>query len=358
MRRALMLARRGLGRVHPNPMVGAVLVRQGRVLAEGYHARFGGPHAEVAALKGVGRVPRDAELYVNLEPCAHYGKTPPCVELLIRKGVRRVVMGWRDPNPCVRGRGERRLRQAGVKVTGGVLEEECRKLNRDYAHWVRFHRPYVVVKAAQTLDGKIAVSGRAAGWITGPEARRYGHRLRAESDAVLVGVRTVLKDDPRLTVRTRIEGAGERPRPVKIILDTFLRTPPSARLFKGSGTRVWIATTPRMVRRLPRRYPPGTEFIAVPEKKAGDLDLKVLLRELGRRGIVRLLVEGGGRVNASFLLGRLAQEVYFFTSPRLLGGSGAVSSCEAQGMPPSGALRLKRWTLETVGRDFLVHGWL
>ena len=226
MHRALELARRGEGRVHPNPLVGAVFVRNGRVLSEGAHERFGGPHAEVHALKGLKKT-AGATLYVTLEPCDHFGKTPPCTRLLAGSGLRRVVVAMKDPDPRVAGRGIRRLKKSGLRVTLGVLEGEARRLNRHYIHWMKKKIPYVTAKTGQSLDGKIATRTGHSRWITGSAARRRVHELRASSDAILAGVNTVLRDDPLLTVRL----SGSHAQPLKVILDTTLKTPASAAIF-------------------------------------------------------------------------------------------------------------------------------
>ena len=349
MRRALTLARRGEGRVHPNPLVGAVLVRRGRVLAEGAHERFGGPHAEVQALKKIKKVPAGARLYLTLEPCDHFGKTPPCTRFLIAHGLRRVVVAMKDPNPRVAGRGIRALRRNGVSVTVGVLEKEARELNRHYTHWMRARRPYVTVKVGQSLDGKIATSGGESRWITGEPARRRAHEVRRSADAILVGVNTVLKDDPLLTVRL----PGQKSQPVKVVLDADLKTPPGAAIFtpKSPG-RVWIFTS-RRTGRIRRRG----ELIAVGEKKRGYLDWRAVLRELGKRGITHLVIEGGGEVIGSAFSAGIVDEAYFFTAPIVIGGKDAVSSVGGGGISKlKHATRFKRWSVEKVGEDLLFHG--
>ena len=242
MKRALNLARKGQGFVHPNPLVGAVLVKNNKIIGEGAHERFGGPHAEVNAIRRAAQSPAGATLYITLEPCAHTGKTPPCTDLILKSNIKRVVVGAKDPHPLVSGKGLRILRNKGVRVETGVLEKEAAAMNRDFNYWVRRKVPYVIAKVAQSLDGKIATKRGQSQWITGEEARRYGHGLRAASDAILVGVNTILRDDPRLSVRLgKGRGAINRA-PTKVILDSRLRTPLRARIFsKDSPPYIFIA---------------------------------------------------------------------------------------------------------------------
>jgi diaminohydroxyphosphoribosylaminopyrimidine deaminase/5-amino-6-(5-phosphoribosylamino)uracil reductase len=319
MRRALREALRGSGTASPNPRVGAVIVSQNKILAKGYHKAFGEPHAEADCLK---KLPEDAArgatLYVNLEPCCHQGKTPPCTEAIIRSGIRRVVYGLRDPNPLINGRGLQTLRAAGIKIVGPVLEAEARQVNRGYLKYRREARPWVTLKWAQSLDGRIAASGGNARWISGPESLKLAHRLRAEHDAVLVGINTILADNPQLTVR-HIRG----PNPRRVVLDAKLRLRPDAAIFAAGTAPILVATRP---------YPPaqnaarlekaGAEIIWIPQIGKDELDLCVLLDELARRGILYLLVEGGSQVQASFVRQKLFDEIVLVQAPLLLGGDG------------------------------------
>lgn len=353
MSRALDLARRGTGSVHPNPLVGAVVVRKGRILAEGWHARFGGPHAEIVALSRLKSIPRDSILYVTLEPCAHHGKTPPCVSALISRGIKTVVVAAKDPDPRVNGKGFRALRRAGVQVVEGVLRQEAEKLNCDFAHWTRTRLPYVVIKAAQTLDGKIATRTGQSRWITGRVARAAGHRLRAGSDAILVGVNTVLKDDPLLSAR----GVHTHRQPLKVILDGQLRVSPRARVFSRiSPGPVLIACTRQAPSARKKALRKKAEVLELPSR-AGRVDLKALLRHLGKRGVVRLLVEGGAETISSFLTLKLAHEAFFFVAPKILGGRTALASVGGLGpVSVRQALRLKHFTFEKIGEDLLIRG--
>ncbi len=351
MRRALALARRGLESVSPNPMVGAVLVRGGRVISEGYHHRFGGPHAEVEALARA-RSARGADLYVTLEPCGHYGKTPPCALAILSAGVRRVFYGASDPNPETAGRGPRALRAAGVEVAGGILAEECRSLNAPYFHWRETGLPWVILKWAMTLDGKIATARGESRWITGVEARARAHALRRRVDAVTVGTQTLLKDDPILLPRP---ARGRKP--LRVILDRRGRLPLALKLLgsplrAGGGPRLYVTGRDADDRRLRTLESRGLEIL-----KARVWSVRWLLRELGRRGISQLLVEGGAALLGSFLAARAAQEAAVFVAPRLLGGERAAS---AVGGPGLEALAKTPWleepSLRRLGRDFLIQG--
>jgi len=367
MRRALRLARRGYGLTAPNPMVGALLVKGGRVIGRGWHRGAGLPHAEVEALRDAqrrGHSPRGATLYVTLEPCCTQGRTPPCTAALCAAGIRRVVAGATDPNPRHSGRGFRILRRAGLQVAHGVLAEECRQLNEAFNHWIVHHTPWVTVKAAMTLDGKIATARGQSKWITGREARAYALRLRRGSDAILVGVNTILADDPRLTVRTSQPNGRERvARPLRrVVLDSLARTPPDSKVVSDAHAR-W--TTIVVSRRAPRARVAALAkrvrvLVAPLARSAGRsrrplIDLRWLLRQLGAEGVTSLLVEGGGEVNASFLLGRLAHRVAFFYAPRVLGGRHArkaVAGAGARRLADAPRLRDVQW--RRVGADLLL----
>lgn len=359
MRRALKLARRGQGCVHPNPMVGAVLVKDGRIVGEGFHERFGGPHAEVNAIRRSRRTPKGCTLYLTLEPCSHVGKTPPCAELILKSGIKKVVIATKDPNPVVNGRGAQMLKKAGVQVTEGVLTQEARALNRDFSHWVRQRMPYGVVKIAQSLDGKIATRTGESHWISGPEARDVSQTLRAASDAVLVGVRTILQDNPYLSVRNGMEKKnGFRP-PVKVILDGALRTPLHANIFSGKSTGgVILAATRRAPKNRIRLLRKKAEVLVLPGR-GGRVDLKSLFKELAKRGIVSVLVEGGGETIAEALNRKLAQELYWFVAPKIIGGRGAPASVGGSGIDSlKRSFAVRQMSVRRIGEDLLVHGFL
>ncbi|WP_342669543.1 bifunctional diaminohydroxyphosphoribosylaminopyrimidine deaminase/5-amino-6-(5-phosphoribosylamino)uracil reductase RibD [Desulfovirgula thermocuniculi] len=356
MQMALDLARRGLGRTSPNPMVGAVVVKEGRVVGRGYHARAGAPHAEVNALREAGEQARGATLYVNLEPCCHYGRTGPCTEAILAAGVKRVVAAMEDPNPLVSGRGLERLRRAGVEVTVGVMEEEARRLNEVFIKYITTRRPFVVLKAAMSLDGKIATRTGESRWITGPEARLAAHRLRDRYDAVLVGINTVLRDDPSLT--TRLPG-GEGRDPVRVVVDSLARIPLHARLLtQKSPAPTIVAVTERApAEKLRRLEEAGAQVLVIPG--GPRVDLAALMEELGRREITSVLVEGGGEVHASFLEGRLADKVVWFIAPLIIGGRKAPGPVGGEGFAWLGeAVRLRDVSLARCGEDLCLEGYI
>lgn len=381
MRRALILARRGQGATRPNPMVGAVLVRDGRRLAEGFHRRAGTPHAEIDALAKL--KPGDAAgatLYVTLEPCSHTGRTGPCTTALLHAGISRVVLGVRDPNPLVNGRGIARLRRAGIRVDVGCLDRECRELNRPFFLWVTAGRPLVTLKAAATLDGFIADRAprttRAPAWITGAEARAAAHLLRREHDAILVGAGTVVADDPRLTVRlpgpvrsrraARPRGAERRqetsdaaPQLLRVILDGRLRIPATSaalRSVAGAKTLVVgaIGAPPARVAALERS---GAEVLLLPATRGGRVDPARLLTTLARRDVQSVLVEGGAQVHAAFIAAGLVDRIALFFAPRLLGGGVPIASAAGGvGLPLAHGLVLGPLSVRRLGHDLLVRG--
>jgi diaminohydroxyphosphoribosylaminopyrimidine deaminase/5-amino-6-(5-phosphoribosylamino)uracil reductase len=338
LQRALDLALSGAGTTSPNPMVGAIVARRGEVIAEGYHARAGEEHAEEIALRLAGEAARGSDLLVTLEPCAHQGRRPPCVEAIVRAGVRRVFACIQDPNPLVDGRGFARLRQAGIEVHHGFWEKEARRLNEAYLKWIVGGRPFVCLKVAASLDGRIAGPPGSPRWITGEAARAEVQRLRFEADAILIGSGTALADDPSLSVR---EPAPRKPI-VKVVLDSRLRLPPVARLLgRGEGDRVLVyaarGAEPARARALSEA---GAEVMEV-AGEAGRLDLAAVLDDLGRREIVHLLCEGGAQVLSSFLGQRLADKLHLFIGAKILGG-GALSWCGELGGVGGGApLRLR-----------------
>ena len=333
MRLALRLARRGYGATSPNPMVGAVLVKKGEIIGRGWHRRAGGPHAEVEAIRDAqqrGNSTRGATLYVTLEPCCTQGRTPPCTAAIIAAGIARVVVGATDPNPRHAGKGFAILQQAGVEVTGEILARECARLNEAFNHWIVQGTPFVTVKAAMTLDGKIATASGESKWVTGAQARAHGMKLRQGSDAILVGINTVLADDPALTVRGNIQRSTfnvQLPRLRRIVLDSMARTPLTATLVSDKHA---VLTTVVVSQRAPKSrvaalakrvnvWTAPTAKSAIRNSQSA-IDLRWLLKKLGSENVTSLLVEGGGEVNAAFLLGGLAHRVAFFYAPKILGG--------------------------------------
>lgn len=354
MQRALALAARGRGSVEPNPMVGCVLVRGGRVVGEGYHRRYGGPHAEVNALKAAERLARGATAYVTLEPCCHYGKTPPCTDALIAAGVKRVVLAMRDELPPVSGRGVAILRQSGIRVSVGLCDDQARHLNAPYLKLKGTGRPWVILKWAQSIDGKIATRTGDSKWISGEQSRRYAHKIRGRVDAIVVGVATVVADDPALTCR------HDKPRRIasRVVLDPRLRTPPDARLVRTARKVPTIIVTDRRqtgsakARRLARL---GVEILGVRSSRSG-LDLDGLLQVLGRRQMTNIMVEGGGRTLGTFLDAGLADEAVIFVSRRLIGGRQAPSALAGQGPARIADSPRPTWTEVTrCGDDDVYH---
>lgn len=348
MRHALRLARRGLGRTHPNPPVGALLVRRGEVVGEGWHRKAGEPHAEAVALAKAGDRARGATLYCTLEPCTVVGRTPACAPAVVDAGIRRVVLGSIDPDVRVSGRGVRKIRAAGIDVDTGVETDACDELLRFYFHHRRLGRPWVRLKLAASLDGRIALADGRSKWITGAAARERVHVWRDQLDAILVGVGTVRADDPSLDCRRK----GGRD-PLRIIADSRLRTPHTARVFSTGKSPVWIATTrdgaPNRARRLERA---GAEILKVPSR-AGRVSPRGLLRGLGRAGLTSVLLEGGGALAASFLRERVVDEICIFQAPLLIGGDG-IPMIQGLGTESlTRAIRLTDPRVEAVGDDQL-----
>ena len=354
MKRALRLAEKGRGRTSPNPMVGAVLVKNGQVVGEGYHARAGEAHAEILALRQAGEEARGSTLYINLEPCIHYGKTPPCAPAVIEAKVRRVVIGMEDPNPLVTGRGLKSLKKAGLDVEVGVLEKECRRLNEAFCKYILKKEPFVILKVAATLDGKIATREGDSKWISGETSRHFVHRMRDQVDGVVVGIGTVLKDDPQLTARIK-KGRD----PYRIILDSRLRIPEDAKVIGNSPSKTIIATTELAARdKIERLEKKGVRILTL-DSKQGRVDLKNCLSKLGEMGMMSLLVEGGSQVNGSFLDEGLIDKILFFLSPKLIGDREALGIFGGSGKAnlketiPLNELRVRR-----MGEDILIEGYL
>ena len=348
MRLALREATKGLGRTSPNPAVGAVLVKNGRVIARGHHARAGGPHAEVVALRAAAACAAGADLYTTLEPCNHWGKTPPCSLALVRAGVRRVFVGSRDPNPLVNGRGLARLRRAGVEVVTDVLREACDALGAHWFRYIRSGRPFVTLKAAITLDGKIATRTGDSRWVTGEAARQDVHRLRDRVDAVLVGAGTARADDPLLTTRLP-RGKGHDA--IRVVLDTRLTLPPSLRLFHPESPPLTLVATGS---REQRRFGPGVEIVRC-RTQGKRVDLADLLHKLAERGITHLLVEGGAEVHQAFLAAGLVDRVVLYIAPKVLGGGKDWLGADGPERMAD-ALRLGGVEVRRVGEDLVVTG--
>ena len=349
---ALDLARKGMGRTNPNPMVGAVIVRDGQVIAQGYHARCGDLHAERSALKNCHEDPRGATMYVTLEPCCHQGRQPPCTDAILEAGIARVVVGSDDPNPLVAGKGIDILRRAGVEVETGVLKAECDALNYVFFHYITTGLPYVVMKYAMTLDGKIATCSGKSKWITGEAAREQVHRDRSRYRAIMAGVGTILADDPMLNCR--VEGGRD---PVRVICDSHLRTPLTSRIVATAREIPTILATVSADKEAAAPYEAaGCRVWTLPER-GGRPDLTELMRRLGAEGIDSVLLEGGGTLNWTALESGIVNRVQAYIAPKLYGGAGAKSPVGGQGVEdPAGAVRLRDISVRRLGGDILLEG--
>ncbi len=349
MARALRLARRAIGRTRPNPMVGCVLVRGGQIVGEGYTQPAGQAHAEVMALRAAGDKAKGATAYVSLEPCSHFGRTPPCADALIEAGIARVVAAMQDPNPRVAGQGIARLRAAGIETDCGLLEQPARDLNEVFVKHITTGLPFVLLKCAMSLDGKIAARTGDSKWITGERARREVHRLRSRYTAILVGIGTVLQDDPQLTAR--YPGGQD---PVRILVDGLAETPPTARALPALVAVSDDAPEERIV----RLRQAGAEVLRLPGT-GRKVDLRALMALLGKREIDSVLIEGGGSIAAGALEAGIVDKVLFFYAPRIIGGAEAITAVEGTGVAsPNEAVRLERITVRRFGEDIAIQGYI
>ncbi|MFC1965125.1 bifunctional diaminohydroxyphosphoribosylaminopyrimidine deaminase/5-amino-6-(5-phosphoribosylamino)uracil reductase RibD [Chloroflexota bacterium] len=351
MKLALRLARKGLGKTSPNPMVGAIIVKDNQIIGRGYHHSFGGKHAEINAIENAGESIDGAALYVTLEPCSYHGKTPPCVDAIIGNNVGRVVIGTLDPNPLVSGKGAEILRRHGIETEVGVLEEECRSLNEAHFKYMTTGMPLVTVKFAQTLDGRIATATGDSQWISSAESQRLAHKLRATNDAIMVGIGTILADDPQLTVRL-VKGRN----PSRIILDSRSRIPLDSKIVRSQGAApTIIATTSRADKeKLSRLREMGIEVLVTREDEAGEIDLCHLFRTLGQRGISSVLVEGGAGVITSLLRRNLADKLVIIIAPKIMGkGTEAVGELNITDV--NQALKLTFRKTYRMGEDLIIE---
>jgi len=349
-----MLARRGLGKTSPNPMVGALVVKDGKILAKGYHRRYGGAHAEVIALNNARGDVQGACMYVTLEPCCHHGWTPPCVDAIIEARLSEVVIGTRDLNPRVNGRGIEILRDHGIQVKVGVLEERCQQLNEAYFKYIQTGMPFVTLKFAQSLDGRIATKTGNSQWISSPETLRLAHKLRSIHDAVLVGIGTTLADDPSLTVRL-VKGTT----PQRIIVDTRLRIPLRAKILndEGVGRTIIVATEGANLRKARKIHRLGAEVLWAAKNPRGGVDMLDLFGKLGHMGITSVLVEGGSQIITSLLKRSLADKIVIVMAPKLIGkGVEALGDLEIRDL--KGALRISRMKTRRLGPDIIIEGYL
>ncbi|UCD86092.1 MAG: bifunctional diaminohydroxyphosphoribosylaminopyrimidine deaminase/5-amino-6-(5-phosphoribosylamino)uracil reductase RibD [Deltaproteobacteria bacterium] len=357
MKVCLNLARRGEGRTSPNPMVGAVIIRAGRIVGKGYHPKAGQPHAEIEALKDAGKAALGAEMWVNLEPCNHWGRTGPCTDAIIKSGIKRVFVGMEDPNPRIKGKGIAKLRKNGLLVKLGVMETECRRLNESYSKFIRTKTPWVILKAAASLDGKTATRTGQSRWISGELSRRYVHRLRGKVDGILVGVNTIIKDDPLLTARL----PGKRVRdPVRIVVDSKLSIPLTSQVLNLKSEAVTIVATtgrasPKKQKKLKQM---GAKILTVRSDK-GMVNLPALMKKLGALNITSLLIEGGSTINASALSSGIVDKIICFYAPRIIGGRqspGMVGGSGAETLDQ--AIILEDLRVKRLGEDVLIEGYV
>lgn len=369
MRRAIELAKKGGGFVHPNPLVGCVVVKDGHIIAEGYHEKYGGFHAERNALTYCKTETNDALLYVTLEPCCHYGKTPPCTEIIIEKGIKKMFVGILDPNPLVAGKGVKMLQDAGIEVEVGICEDEIRELNKVFLKYITTKRPYVIMKTAMTLDGKIAAHTGDSKWVTNEESRKMVHQLRGEMAGVVVGIGTVLADDPMLTCRLE----GNHHQPIRIVVDSNLRIPIDSQLVKTANEyRTIVATTVisseaersgeisfncrRFLDSLRSLEMTGAEIIEC-QSNNNRVDINDLMTRLGSMGIDSLLLEGGGTLNAAFLEAGCVDEVWAFIAPKIIGGSDAKTPVAGKGIDRMcDAINLQNIDIQNINGDILIKG--
>lgn len=358
MKRALELAAKAIGRTTPNPLVGAVIVDEnGHVVGEGYHKKAGTPHAEINALQAAGNKAKGGTIYVNLEPCSHYGKTPPCTDALIKASLKKVVVGMEDPNPLVAGRGIKKLLNNGLEVEVGVLEQEAIKLNKVFIKFITTGLPYITYKTATTLDGKIATESGDSKWVTGPNARALVHQLRDQVNGIMVGINTILADNPKLNTRLH-EGGRD---PIRIILDSKLQIPSTANVFNlESNAKTIIATTQKASKeKIKLLSSADVEVVNLPADKNGQVDLLQLLKWLGEKEICHILLEGGGNVATSFLKQQFIDELWWFIAPKILGGSNSLTPVrELEFTKMKEAIKINEISSQKIGEDILITGFL
>ena len=352
MKRAIELAKMGEGKVNPNPLVGAVIVKNGKIIGEGFHRYFGGPHAEIDAINNATESVEGADIYVTLEPCSHYGKTPPCALALVKHKFNSVFIGTKDPNPLVAGKGIKILEDAGIHVFCGICEQECIKLNEVFLKYIETKLPFVVMKTGVTLDGKIATVTGESQWITDEKSREYVHKLRNSLSGIMVGVNTVIADNPKLT--SRIEGGRN---PIRIITDSTLRTPENSNVLDISTGRCIIAVSEKADSEKCRRFEEkGIEIIKVGKNQ---VDLKELMKILGNMGIDSILIEGGGELNFSALKEGIVDKVITVIAPKILGGKEAKTSVMGKGIEHiSDAVELSDITVKNIFNDTVITGYV
>lgn len=353
---AIKLALKAQGQTSPNPLVGALIVKNGTIVGRGFHCQAGTPHAEINALTEAGNKAQGAELYLNLEPCSHFGRTPPCVDAIIQKKIMKVFVGMVDPNPLVRGRGIKKLKEAGIEVATGILEKECRKLNEVFIKYITTKRPFVILKAAASLDGRVAAESGDSQWITNEKSREYVHQLRSAVDAVLVGIGTVNKDDPKLTCRLKNRKGKD---PIRIVVDSTLSISPKAKVLNlNSQALTIIATTPKApLKKRALIEKKGARVLVIPSKDR--VDLRLLMEILGKEEITSVLIEGGSEINTSALHSGIVDKVLFFYAPKIIGGKQAPLMVGGKGIARvKDALVLHNITTQRFSDDVMIEGYI
>lgn len=351
MQEALKVAKNALGRTSPNPLVGAVIVKDGRIIAEGWHRKAGTPHAEIHALNMAGELAKNSTMYVTLEPCSHYGRTPPCANKIVEAGIKKVVIAMKDPNPLVAGRGIEILKSAGIEVEVGILEDDARRLNEVFLKYITEKMPFVTAKFACTLDGKISTFTGESQWISCEESRKFVHNLRDVNDGILAGIGTILADNPSLTAR--IENGKN---PVRIVADSLAQTPLTSKILNDDAAKTIIAVSSAApVEKVDALKNCGAEIIICGENQ---IDLKILMRELASREITSILLEGGGTLNFSMFRAGLIDKVFAFVAPKIIGGKNSLTPVEGAGFAKlSDAVQLENLTAEKIGTDILISGY-
>jgi len=353
---AIQLALKAQGQTSPNPLVGALVVKNGAIVGRGFHHQAGTPHAEINALNEAGNKAQGAELYLNLEPCSHFGRTPPCADAIIQKKIMKVFVGMVDPNPLVRGQGIRRLKEAGIEVATGILGKECRKLNEVFIKYITTKRPFVILKTAASLDGRVAAESGDSQWITNEKSREYVHQVRSAVDAVLVGIGTVKKDDPQLTCRLKNRKEKD---PIRIVVDSNLSISPKAKVLNlNSQALTIIATTPKSpLKKRSLIEKKGARVLVIPSKDR--VDLRLLMEILGKEEITSVLIEGGSDINTSALQSGIVDKVLFFYAPKIIGGKQAPLMVGGKGIARvKDALVLHNITTQRFGDDVMIEGYI
>ena len=355
---ALKLAERGKGRVSPNPLVGAVVVKGDHILGQGYHARYGSQHAEIMALKEAGAEAKGSTIYINLEPCCHHGQTPPCVNEIINAGIKRAVIGIKDPNPLVNGKSIQLLTNKGIEVKLGVLEKAALRLNEYFLKYMTTGSPFVILKCGMSLDGKVATKTGESRWVTGESSREHVHKLRNEIDATMVGIETILRDNPRLTTRLK-NGKGRDP--IRVVIDSLLRVPIRTRIFtqESSAGNIIVTTVNAPMERIKRIEATGAKVLFVKPKGKNRVDMQIMLKELGKFQITSLLIEGGPGINASAIQEGIVDKLIMFIAAKIIGGKTAPSAIQGDGIAIlEEAVRIDDIKIKKLGEDLMVEGYV